>query len=516
MSTVQDRLHDFRQYLHRQAGERVWSVGGALRVHLNNFSVDALRDYIALSRHQFELIEFVTQRTGMDTGEPVKFEVMNWSTGKPDIWIDRGKPRTDEVPEWELEMLEDMAWRAQAMGHSLSRFEQNMTISAPADLMELSRHQCEMLNFIKTGSFRKVPGKRKARTISGGGSTPQSEERIKILGEALKEYQGRIEIRTVREFIALSKHQCELAGLLFAEHESGQPVFEVVDYRDAYPNAVGRSPLFGKVVGDSYREGPGEISSVIEKRPNPPQSPFSKGGSNNPSCSDSILQTAGQVGASRDFSRQKTTTLDTPVKVVGDSARPEYDPAKAGQAPERRYGVGSSGPVGKRPSTARMRGDSASPGVPFCDTFGHSKVSKENNSAGSGFNLSFPGLTGESRVISRSEKTTALDTPVRPEYDGQKHGHKNPHYESVPLDPDTHYDLPRVPMLEGNMIPLPTDGRWVRVETPDGPMAMRSLHTKEPDYYEEEDVWDDDYRDHASGVAGDWEDDYWNEDWEEP
>jgi hypothetical protein len=124
-------------------------------------------------------------------------------------------------------------------------------------------------------------------------------------------------------------------------------------------------------------------------------------------------------------------------------------------------------------------------------------------------NPSFSGLTGESRGFSLSEKTTILDTPVKPEYDSEeaKASDDIPQYETVRLDPDTPDNLPRVPMLPGGNIPVPADGRWVRVETPDGPMAIRRLDPQwpppEPEYYVDDDVWEDDFWD------GDWD---WDDD----
>jgi hypothetical protein len=317
MTTTQasDNMTGLRGDINREAASRVWDVGGALRVHLNNMSLSGLREYIALSRHQFELTEFVCERTGQsgqsgagDDG-PESVPVMNYALGRHELvpFKRRGIEAMPPTPGWGLEMLDDMAWRARAIGAVLKRLGPQIPVRTVDDHAELSRHQCKIVDFMTTGSFRKVPKRRKARMLSGGAVTPGSEERIKLLGEALQEYQGRIEIKTVHEFIALSKHQCELAGLLFASvsGEGKEPVFEVVHYTDAYENAVG-----------------------------------------------------------------------------------------------------SSGPVGKRP---RERGESASPGVPFCDTFGHAKVSEET-----------PDRSGNGPYI---EKNEAVNVPPLPSNCDIYYGH---------------------------------------------------------------------------------------------
>jgi hypothetical protein len=461
--------------INREAASRVWDVGGALRVHLNNMSLGGLREYIALSRHQFELTEFVCERTGQsgqsgggDNG-PETVPVMNYHLGRHELvpFKRRGIEALPPTPGWELEMLDDMAWRARAIGAVLHRLGPQIPVRTADDHAELSRHQCEIVDFMTTGSFRKVPKRRKARTLSGGGVTPESEERIKLLGEALQEYQGRIEIKTVREFIALSKHQCELAGLLFesVSGEGKEPVFEVVHYGEAYglngsfnhrateytEKKTHEKPLFGKVVGDSYREGFGEISSVVESAAKSPLVPLSKGGDTNPSY---LRRQASSVVAC-----EKQESLDS--RLRGNDDEEQVHSAGSGLRPEPhisdRQQVHGSGTAvhGQRFSDREISGSS-------CKL----EPAKVNNSVGS----------------------------------------RSPQFEAVRLDPNTPDNLPRSELRPDGKVPVPVDGRWVRVETPDGPLAMRRINPSGPSGPPgppPEPVWFDDV----------WEDDYWNENW---
>jgi hypothetical protein len=200
--------------------------------------------------------------------------------------------------------------------------------------------------------------------------------------------------------------------------------------------------------------------------------------------------------------------MDTPIKS-------EYDEHKeSAQGSNSSFSglTGESSPVRSEKTTTL---DSSS-GATRADLRGND-VREDKKS----YISSFSGLTGESRGFVRS-KTTTLDAPIESEHDGKEKDLKkrhakiseenpdrsgngpciqNPQFEAIRLDPNTPDTLPRVPMLEGNMIPLPADGRWVRVDTPDGPMAMRSIAPPEPEYYIDDDVWEDDY------WNGEWDDD---------
>jgi hypothetical protein len=236
-------LSEHRDHVHSEARERISGIGGALRVALNNMTVGSLKEYIALSRHQLEMSEYVNDHTGgtSATGaDEVNIELINWPDCRYYPFEPAQGPRSNESkvsPAWEVDQIRDVMWRVKAVGGVLG-CSGNRLVAKDADgLTELSNHQCEIADFMRTGKFRKVPRRRKARYMGGDGTqSAETARRVKELGEALKEYQGRIEIRTVREFIALSKHQCELAGMVMASEREmrGKQSIELVHYGDAY------------------------------------------------------------------------------------------------------------------------------------------------------------------------------------------------------------------------------------------------------------------------------------------
>jgi hypothetical protein len=128
---------------------------------------------------------------------------------------------------------------------------------------------------------------------------------VRELGEVLKEYQGRIEIKTVREFIALSKHQCELAGMVITSEREmkGNPVFEVVHYGDAY----GLNHASGVAGGEAY--------GVKDKNTD----------------GSSYSSFSGLTGESSVVASEKQKPLDAPIKSEHD--REEHN-AGSGLRPE--------------------------------------------------------------------------------------------------------------------------------------------------------------------------------------
>jgi hypothetical protein len=235
-------MAEHRNCVHAEARERISEVGGALRVGLNDLVVGSLREYIALSRHQLEMSEYVNVHTGgSDDPDDLWVNKIHWPTGQYYPYQVARRPVDENekiLPHvWAVEQLRDVMWRVKAVGGVLGRSGKHLVATDVAGLTELSNHQCEIADFMRTGKFKKVPRRRKARYLGGDGTqSAETARRVRELGEVLNEYQGRIEIKTVREFIALSKHQCELAGMVIASEREmkGNPVFEVVHYSDAY------------------------------------------------------------------------------------------------------------------------------------------------------------------------------------------------------------------------------------------------------------------------------------------
>jgi hypothetical protein len=391
-------MAEHRNCVHTEARERISEVGGALRLSLNNMTVGSLREYIALSRHQLEMSEYVNDLTGgtSATGaDEVNLEVIDWPTGRYYPFEPAQGPRSDESkqpPLWEVDQIRDVMWRVRAVGSVLGRSGNRLVATDADGLTELSNHQCEIANFMRTGRFKKVPRRRKARYLGGDGTqSAETARRVRELGEALKEYQGRIEIKTVREFIALSKHQCELAGMVMASEREMKKTqsIELVHYGEAYPNAVGSSPLIGK-------EGPGEISSVVDSATKSPSVPLSKGGSN-----------VNGVSHHRDTEAQRKkghiATECTEKKT--NNNHPSYH--------------------GRLESLTTLTGENAKRAdaseyeqrVPYIRKSERSEWLKSRGSV-------------------LSEKTTTLDTPVKPEYDSEgnhaagvagENGNSSPH-----------------------------------------------------------------------------------------
>jgi hypothetical protein len=105
-----------------------------------------------------------------------------------------------------------------------------------------------------------------------------------------------------------------------------------------------------------------------------------------------------------------------------------------------------------------------------------------------------------------------LGTNERPDRSENGPYNNNSSFEAIKLDPGTPDTLPRVPLLSDGKVPLPIEGRWVRVETPEGPVAMRRVNPSGPPGpppgpppEPSQPVWYDDV----------WEDEYWDEDWDD-
>jgi hypothetical protein len=305
----------------------------------------------------------VHERKGGEAAKPTPIYLRTLATGEEELIEATMQEQGRELTGNEKVMLDDITWRARALGGVLDDFQKNLSVNNFGELVELSNHQCELVDYLSTGKFRKAPRRRKARTLGTGGVTPESQERIEALGEALNEYQGRIEIKGLREFIALSKHQCELAGMMADYRWGGRRkneklddkcVIELVHYGEAYPDAVGRS------------EEATELDTPV--KPEYDRKEKSVEGFN-PSCSDLIGASRGSICS------KETTALDSPVRSGNDRQEEKGVFSLApvgkrrrerGKCEEKRFVMSEpEGRVEKRPSTARMRGESASPGVPF-------------------------------------------------------------------------------------------------------------------------------------------------------
>jgi hypothetical protein len=358
-------LSEHREHVHFEARERISGIGGALRLSLNNMAVGSLREYIALSRHQLEMSEYIGNHTGgtSATGaDEVNLEVIDWPTGRYYPYEPAQGPRSNESkvsPAWEVDQIRDVMWRVKAVGGVLGRSGNRLVASDADGLTELSRHQCEIADFMRTGRFKKVPRRRKARYLGGDGTqSAETAERVRELGEALKEYQGRIEIKTVREFIALSKHQCELAGMVMASEREmkGKQSFELVHYSDAY--SLNDNGSFHHRDTEAQRKKGHIATECTEKKTN----------NNHPSCHgrlESLTTLTGENAKRADASEyeqrvpyirksersewlksrgsvrsEKTTSLDTPVK-------PEYDS-------EGNHAAGVAGETGNGENTTAL------------------------------------------------------------------------------------------------------------------------------------------------------------------
>jgi hypothetical protein len=324
-----------RDYVHAEARERISGIGGALRLSLNNMTVGSLREYIALSRHQLEMSEYVNGQTAGTQQDPVSLELINWPDCQYYPFEPAQGPRSDESkvsPAWEVEQIRDVMWRVKAVGGVLGRSGNRLVATDADGLTELSNHQCEIADFMRTGKFRKVPRRRKARYLGGDGTqSAETARRVRELGEALKEYQGCITIKTVREFIALSKHQCELAGMVMASEREMKKTqtIELVHYGDAYPNAVDSS----------------EKATTLDT-PVKPEYDINKEEEHGFNSSYS-----GLTGVSRGSVRyEKTTILDAPIRSEHDGNKEMNHSAGSGLRPEpdisdRQQAQGTGAPV---------------------------------------------------------------------------------------------------------------------------------------------------------------------------